>query len=160
MTYINIPDDDLRRAWSDKSKSLPEIAASLGIGKTTLQTKVKVLGLPPRTVGMLQKIKDHDDFAAHWAAGTSIRRLAEMYKMHTTNIKKTAKRMGLPARPTGRPKAETLMRMAVKTDQRGPCSLLDHMARTAAAEQRQFILAEMADQVGSKFVGADKARAA
>ena len=127
-----------RPDWTAK-----DVARYFGIAHDTAVRKANAMGLPPKLPGHRPQI-DPALLAHLWAAGVSQAGIAEAFGVSRSAVSYAAKRYGLAMRSVG------VISLASYRDG----ALARAMARDAAAEQRQMILAEMADQIGTRLVGA------
>ena len=144
----------LERLWMDKSVPCRVIAKQVGLSEKGLTRRAKAMGLPLR--GFCTKklaIGDGAGFAALWRAGISLDEIARYFGVTNRTVSNTRARLGLMPRVSGTRPAMTL-------DEYRDTLLARAMGHDARGEQAQMILAEMADRVDNRMVGAAKVRAA
>ena len=148
-----IPVAAFRRAWMRSDLAGNAVAKKFGLSHDGALRKARALGLPAKPVGRRSHL-DPVTFAVLWAAGVHLEDMGRHFGLSASAMSRAATRLGLPRRGQG------FQPLAHAADI--PAILLAHaMARDAAAEQRQMILAEMADRVSAyRFVCAEKGRAA
>lgn len=140
-----IPAAKLREVWEARDMPQTEAAAVLGISDHTFRKRAKAMGLKPRAFGP-SRAEICPEFPSMWRHGVCRKAIAAHCGVTPSTISLTASRMGLP----GRAKTHKPITMA----EWAQLDLADRMRASAAAEQRQMILAEMADHVsGPRKVG-------
>ena len=144
----------LERLWMDKSVPCRVIALRVGLSEKGLTRRAKAMGLPLRGFCTKQlAIGDGAGFAALWCAGISLDEIARYFGVTCRTVSNTRARLGLMRRIPG-------TRPAMTMDEYRETLLGRAMERDARGEQAQMILAEMADRVDNRMVGAEKVRAA
>jgi predicted DNA-binding transcriptional regulator AlpA len=152
-TSTTVSEAKFRALWLDPNLGRKEVMAATGMCKSTVWLWAKRLNLPRKRMGRTE-VANQDQLRALWLAGIGIAEIAGFFSASESTIFKATRRMALPSR---RPGTRPEMTLAQFRD----TLLAKAMARDAAAEQRQMILAEMADCIGSvRPVGAEKGRAA
>lgn len=140
------------RLWMDGVPN-DSIAETIGCCRKTVTNTAIALSLPPR-MGGAKKQADHARIAELYAFGVEIKAIATETGIHWNTVRRIVAKLGLPQRGKGflakQPRA-TVTDFQVE-------KLARAMAHTAAQEQAQIIIAEMADKVESRYVGARQAR--
>jgi DNA-binding CsgD family transcriptional regulator len=100
MTYFkSIDETQLRALWaSDLPTS--QIAAKMGVSKSTVANRVKRLGLKPRPPGVSKPpmIKDCQAFRDAWNSQLSYRQIGNAFDCSLETVKRLGKRFGYPER--------------------------------------------------------------
>ena len=138
----------------DKSVTCRVIALQVGLSEKGLTRRAKAMGLPLR--GFCTKklsIGDGAGFTALWRAGISLDEIARYFGVTCRTVSNTRVRLGLTQRIPGTRPAMTLAEYR-------DTLLARAMSRDARLEQARMILAEMADRVENRMVGAAKVMAA
>lgn len=141
-----------QRIWGQPELRAYDVARHFGLSHDGAVRKAKALGLKPKPTGK-RPIIDRETFSPMWIAGVMSGEIGRHYGVSASAASHAARRFGLPPRAHGSYGEMTLA-------QYRDTILASAMARDAAMEQRQILLAEMADKIGAKWVGAEKARAA
>lgn len=142
---------EVTRLWMDRTIPVAEICKRTNLTLFALAHRVNAYGLPKRQGGPTQTITDTDTFTAMWTAGVLSKSMALNFGVSERTIRNTRAALGLHDRAkSARPRLTLQQYMTMQA--------IKGMARDAAAEQAQMLVAEMADQIGAKFVGWDKAR--
>jgi len=140
---------EFRRVYAKTDLTCRDVAKHFGIAHDTAVRKAKAMGLPPKPSGYPSRI-DRALLSHLWAAGVQMEGIGQACGVTRTAVHYAAKRFGLPSRTT------TVISLREYLD----VLLVRAMARDAAIEQRQMILAEMADvNATGHRVGAAMARA-
>jgi len=138
--------------WNDTSLTESEIGAILGVSRGAVYCRAKARGLPKRRAGGSVP-RPYPDLADIYLSNVRICDLAALYGVTPASVYRAAARLGLPKRAVtgkaGVPLADYLAWQAYA-----------RMAAAARHEQAAMINAELADQIGSRRVGADMARRA
>jgi len=135
---------EVTQLWLDRSIPVAEICAKTGLTPFLLSARIKDYGLPIRQRGPLPTIRDAMLFSAMWKAGVLAKSMAHHFEVSERTIGNTRRNLGLPDRSHSK---------------RTQITVAQFMARDAAIEQRQMILAEMADvNATGRRVGAEMAR--
>lgn len=131
-----IPAAKIREVWAKTDISLTDAAKAVGLSERTLWKRAMALKLKPKPFGPA-RAPVHPQFASLWRNGVGTRQIAALTGVAHSTVTITAKRMGLPPREKShRP---------ITVDEWAQIELAEKMRATAAAEQREMILAEMAD---------------
>ena len=142
----------LREAWARTDLSLSDAAALVGLKGQCFRKRAAKMGLPKRKCGA-RPVNLPDNLTSMWQSGVASEALAEKFGVAPSTIILEIKRRGL--------KNHTKAHRAITIAEWAERELAARMRATAAAEQRQMILAEMADCIGTvRPVGAEKGRAA
>lgn len=151
MTDKRIPASRIRAAWLDTSMPTAAAAATIGLSRAGLQSRARALGLPPRKSGRRSKVREAE-FRILWAAGVTLAEIGRYFGCDPLTVAQNRVRLGMPKRYGGGKQRAVTLNAALADMQ---WSLLAGQMRTAAnAEQRQMIIAGMADVVGHRQVGA------
>lgn len=98
--FVAVSARRLRETWADETLSLSQAAASLGLNPRVLQNRARSLGLPPRKFGPHPKPLAAD-FTDLWRAGVRVDDIATACGMSRSNVRRRAKKEGLPMRQRG-----------------------------------------------------------
>ena len=82
----------------DPSVTFDQMAAELGIPRSTLSKACRDLGLPSKT----RRRHDHDAIARMWTDGLTSLAIGNALGCHPAYVRVIAQRMGLPLRAAGR----------------------------------------------------------
>ena len=141
---------EFRRIYARPDWTAKDVARYFGIAHDTAVRKANEMGLPRKPTGYPSRI-DKALFAHLWAAGVKQDGIAEACGISRSAVSFAATRFSLPPR--------SACTMSLSQYREGLLSRA--MARDAAAEQRQMILAEMADMTSDgRWVGMLKGAAA
>ena len=144
---------EFRALWTDRKLSSGEIGQRIGFCQTRACKLAKSMNLPAKRRGGPSKVDD-DVLRVLWDAELSSSEIGLHFHCDKVAVLRAADRLGLAKRNRG-------FRPAMTLAQYRDTLLAKAMACDAAAEQRQMILAEMADCIGTvRPVGAEKGRAA
>lgn len=143
---------EFRRLWMDKSMTLAQIGASLGVSGAAVTCRAARRDLPPRQMGPLPLLHDEALFAEMWAEGVKVNEMAAHFGVNEKTVRNHVDRLNLRRRG----KSGTRARLTISDFQQ--IRLRNGMAAAASIEQAQFINAEMADCIRRRFTGAIHAR--
>lgn len=128
------------RLWNDMTLTTEEIGRRLGIHQTNVCVRAKSRGLPPRGQGVKHRIRDTDLFREMWEAGVMVDDMAAHFKVFTSTIGRTRRRLGLQGRKRGgNPVSLTLEQFLHDR-------LARQMARTAMQETLMLLDAGVIDR--------------
>jgi transposase len=133
---------------ADPHVTTDEIAAALGIHRSSVASFARRLDLPPVKCGP-KPIIPREPFATLWLAGISARVIAERIGVSRNYTTTLAKRFGLPPRRQGARPTATLQDLASE-------ALARRMKEAAAVTRQAMRDAEMLDAIS----GRPRARAA
>ena len=89
----------IRRLWRDKTKTVAESAAIVGLSRVNFQRRAKALGEPSRRVGRFKPvITDLVTFRAMWSARLSVTDMAKHFGVSRGSIYRAATKHGFPQR--------------------------------------------------------------
>ena len=131
---IKFSREAFRAAWADTETTTKQIAAAFNMSPATANRVAQAMGLPARKKGARLKMRP-DLFRAMWLAGVSVAEIVAHFRVDDATVTNTVQRLGVGSRP------------CLTLDDFKAGLLARAMARSAAIEQRQIKLAEMADNI-------------
>lgn len=143
---------EFRRMWNDRSLTLAQIGAELGITATAVTFRAKTRGLPPRGCSKLHLSPiipaREAEFRAMYLGNVQSKALMAHFGVTGSTITKTAARLGLP------PRGKAWSHMGITIEQWREARLAARMAATAAATKAAL------EQAGMQHAQRPVARAA
>lgn len=124
--------------WFDDNLTTDQIAARIGVARTSVSVLGRRMGLPARKTGAKRKV-DAVLFTALWNARVSTAEICKAMRLGGRNYPGViAQSLGLPKRPQG-------MRGTITWDDYRAMQLRETMAASARETRQALILCEMLD---------------